>query len=112
MSVLINNNSPHLLKIFNSYFSTPYNIGWNTSLSKLPGIGHIAHGHDHAPGPAPMVDPEPVPSPPSPPDRPSPPSLPDRPSPPTPAPAPAKKPRVQKPSYDDAIIRITKKLKC
>jgi len=38
MSVLINNNSPHLLKMFNSYLSTPYNIGWKTSLSKLPGI--------------------------------------------------------------------------
>ena len=87
--------------------------GIRGALSKLPGIGHIAHGHDHAPGPAPMVDPEPVPSPPSPPsppDRPSPPSLPDRPSPPTPAPAPAKKPRVQKPSYDDAIIRMARKL--
>ena len=105
--------------------------GIRGALSKLPGIGHIAHGHDHMPVPDPQVAPSPAnepsmaPMPPMPPMpdmpsmpmpdpepqmAPSPPSLPDRPSPPTPAPAPAKKPRVQKPSYDDAIIRMARKL--
>ena len=39
--------------------------GIRGALSKLPGIGHIAHGHDHAPGPEPMMDPPLRPSPPS-----------------------------------------------